>query len=596
MVPPYRVWSVAKPSPIFAVSLVICAQLSGACATADDVPARSDFATGAPADAGGGGEADTRPSPGAGSDAGLPPRPGSGADAGGQPSDAGSATETDAGDPESGQDAGSGSLDAGATPDSGGRADAGSPDALTSDAGDDAGSPFDPPDDPLDPPTSTSCNFDYGFAPVSSGISAPPAAPAPYALPRWDLPTARIAHAEPAPRGTWELVLPADEHKRVDTATLVMPDYWDEMPLFERAAEWDGRRCYEYAGRAQQLTEAQAYDLYVRMVEETLWHEVDETPGHRTVVGVRGAYPGTFRWHGNRANFFNDTLVLLWRDADGTPNVREFPVNTDTGAHDFGRDSSSSLRPNRYYPYVNGWHRSYNALRIDIDSYPVRDDANNNGHWDSERNGWLNGGEADYDRNGGAHNIHMGSVDAPLGSAPIDSWSAGCQVIPGNENWIEFIANAWTGLGDSVDYYLLDARDIAAETWSACATADGSPDCPFEIRSLPYTHSADTSRAGTLRYDQYNCSTANESGRELMYVVNVRTAGTLRASVSTTHPTADPDVHLLEGDAANACLARNHTALEWPVTPGRYVIIVDSWTNSSGTALEGTYTLTVSVE
>ena len=52
------------------------------------------------------------------------------------------------------------------------------------------------------------------------------------------------------------MVLPADEHKRVDTTTLVMPDYWDEMPLFERAAEWDGRRCYEYAGRAQQLTEA----------------------------------------------------------------------------------------------------------------------------------------------------------------------------------------------------------------------------------------------------------------------------------------------------------------------------------------------------
>jgi hypothetical protein len=66
--------------------------------------------------------------------------------------------------------------------------------------------------------------------------------------------------------------------------------------------------------------------------------------------------------------------------------------------------------------------------------------------------------------------------------------------------------------------------------------------------------------------------------------------------VSTTHPTADPDVHLLEGDAANACLARSHTALEWPVTPGRYVILVDSWTNGSGTAFEGSYTLSVSLE
>ena len=30
-----------------------------------------------------------------------------------------------------------------------------------------------------------------------------------------------------------------------------------------------------------------------------------------------------------------------------------------------------------------------------LSSYPVRDDSNKNGHWDSDRNGWLNGGDAD---------------------------------------------------------------------------------------------------------------------------------------------------------------------------------------------------------
>ena len=222
--------------------------------------------------------------------------------------------------------------------------------------------------------------------------------------------------------------------------------------------------------------------LWTRIVEETLWYTLDDAPGKRSVVLIRGAYPGTFQWHGNEPNRFNDTIVLLWRDADGLPHVREYPVNTDTGARDFGYHSSSSLRPNRHYPYTNDRHRSYNALRMGLASYPVRDDTNNNGHWDGDRNGWLDGGPADHDRNGSGHNIHMGSVEGDLGEISVNAWSAGCQVIPGTDNWTEFIRHAWTFLGDRVDAYLIDARDIAPSTWTPCETDEGTHACPIPSR------------------------------------------------------------------------------------------------------------------
>jgi len=145
--------------------------------------------------------------------------------------------------------------------------------------------------------------------------------------------------------------------------------------------------------------------------------------------------------------------------------VREFPVHTDVGARDFGENSSSSLRPNRRYHHINGWHRStYNALYMIDEGYRVRDDTNHNGHWDSDRNGWLPPRTAnDRDRIGGAHNIHTGQVEGSLGTARVGGNSAGCQVIPGMANWIEFIEWLWTGEGDVVEYFLIDVRDIAPD-------------------------------------------------------------------------------------------------------------------------------------
>lgn len=446
----------------------------------------------------------------------------------------------------------------------------------------------------------TSCNFDYSaqFSMLTDEPSPLPRAP------QWSREepaehagawhgSGEIAHADPPPPSTYRV--PVSTLRKVPADSLTLPAYDDDMPLFERGAEWTGpTRCYETPVGVRELTQEQAYDLYQRIAERTTGLAMNVHTEHRTVVGLRGSYPGTFSWHGNAPNKFNDTVVLLWEEASTGKHVREFPVNTDTGAVDFGDASSSSIRANRRYAYVNGWHKTYNALRINESSYRVRDDNNGNGHWDSDRNGWLPpSGEDDYDRTGSGHNIHMGSMDGPLGEAKVKNWSAGCQVIPGMANWIEFITNAWTAEGDAVEYYLVDVRDIPPAVWAPC-TPDGSHACPHLIDSLPFEHAGNTSSQGEKSFDQYNCSTASESGAEVVYELRVNKKGTLTVSVDCPSG-VDVDVHLLDGDDAKACVVRNDKELSYSIAPGRYLIVVDTFA-SGGTEFPGAYTLHVSLK
>ena len=389
-----------------------------------------------------------------------------------------------------------------------------------------------------------------------------------------------------------------NNHPNKDNNDLILPDHVDDMPLFERSTEWNGPRCYQLNETlgGTLYTEDEAFTLYQKLVHETLWRSIDTRPNHRSVIGIRGAQPGTFMWHGNQPNVFNDTIVLLWRDESGIPYVREFPVNTDTGAHNFGVNNSSSLYPNRHYPYINGWHRGYHAIEINLPEYPVRNDSNYNGHWDSDRNGWLSGGSEDYDRLGFAHNIHGSESFAPLSDSLIQNRSAGCQVIPGFANWRQFINLAWTGLGDDVDYYLIDSRDIAPSFFSPCTADDGSHQCPFNIAQFPFYYEGNTAQSMDQRYARYNCDDANEGGAEQVYVLNLPTQGTLRAEL-TVRPefesTVDPDIHLLMGDDDRACLERGHQVVERLVPAGRYLLIVDTWVNGDGEPLAGPYEIEV---
>ena len=96
------------------------------------------------------------------------------------------------------------------------------------------------------------------------------------------------------------------------------------------------------------------------------------------------------------------------------------------------------------------------------------------------------------------------------------------------------------------------------------------------------------------RFDRYNCDDANEGGAEKVYILNIATRGILRAQIeSSDDDLVDPDLHLLQGDDAYACLERGHREMTKELVPGRYVIIVDTWVNNEGIALAGEYSLSL---
>ncbi len=446
-------------------------------------------------------------------------------------------------------------------------------------------------EDPDSEPVPSTCGFGYETIFTSMDLGDTP-------LPRPDGPRppgtgdGSTAHMEPPPPFTYPLSLA----KGLDE--IVMPGYTDDMPLFERAQAWTtGTRCYETPTGVRLLTEGEAFDLYRGIAETTTGVPVDTSTEVRWIVGLRGAYPGTFAWNGNTPDRFNDTIVLLWIDSWGTRHVREFHGHTDVGDYDFGVDSSSSLRPNRRYHYTCGWHSDYSAMDQQESSYPVRDDTNNNGHWDSDRNGWLPPtGERDYDRYGSAHNIHLASVDGPLGTARVQNWSAGCQTIPGIANWTEFIMSAWTDFGDPVGYYLVDVRDIPYSFWFPCAARTGTHECPFEVDTLPsYAHAGDTSLSASDAFDAYNCSSVDESGPEDVYALTLDSYGTLTATVSCAEPAVDVDVYLLDADDSLSCLGRDDATVSRAVSPGRYFVVADTY-STAGTPLVGPYTISIALE
>ena len=159
------------------------------------------------------------------------------------------------------------------------------------------------------------------------------------------------------------------------------------------------------------------------------------------------------------------------------------------------------------------------------------------------------------------------------------------------ENWTAFIEQVWEGEGTAADYFLVDVRDIDPQVWDPCEP-DGCHGCPLEIDAFPYSDRRSTSWVETREFDVYNCSDADESGPEVVYFFTIDTSGTLDVSLDCDEP-VDIDIHLLEGDDPDACLQRGHTDFTYAITPGRYLIIADTWVDEDGEERVGEYTLRV---
>lgn len=141
------------------------------------------------------------------------------------------------------------------------------------------------------------------------------------------------------------------------------------------------------------------------------------------------------------------------------------------------------------------------------------------------------------------------------------------------------------------------------ELWDLLETAFGAEPQPqpghrlrpLPIDALPFHDERDTRDAPGTYFNYYSCAAdVPEYGREWVYSLDVCQPGLLTATVPED-PWVDVDLHLLTEPAEAACLARANLELTTPITPGSYLLVVDTWVRDHVTT-EGPFTLDVTFE
>lgn len=130
---------------------------------------------------------------------------------------------------------------------------------------------------------------------------------------------------------------------------------------------------------------------------------------------------------------------------------------------------------------------------------------------------------------------------------------------------------------------------------NALPPGDSSPESgDIIIDSFPFQDERNTALSNTRRADTYACSPATrEDGPEYWYEVNVSEAGQLIASIEEDMKDGiDVDVHLLSEPHPSSCIARANSELAVDVVPGRYWLVLDTYT-ADGIEKVGPYRLTV---
>jgi len=109
---------------------------------------------------------------------------------------------------------------------------------------------------------------------------------------------------------------------------------------------------------------------------------------------------------------------------------------------------------------------------------------------------------------------------------------------------------------------------------------DGSKATPWNITSLPFTHSANTKK-GSYNFSSYSCNTsANEGGPEFYYKITLTSTKKVRA-FALSADNVDVDIHLKTSLNDNACKARGDKWIEASLTAGTYYFVVDTYASDS---------------
>lgn len=144
----------------------------------------------------------------------------------------------------------------------------------------------------------------------------------------------------------------------------------------------------------------------------------------------------------------------------------------------------------------------------------------------------------------------------------------------------------------------LDAIDTNEPTDTDTSSPPlGTVSDPIAITRFPWVRDLDTRLAESDHLDRYDCSSADESGPELVHRFEVSAAGELVIEVAEGSG-VDVDLHLLDRappttpSSAVPCVARANTRLTRQVTPGDYWLVVDTYV-SAGAPKSGPFKLAV---
>ena len=197
--------------------------------------------------------------------------------------------------------------------------------------------------------------------------------------------------------------------------------------------------------------------MYTReQIKETVqskgYRFFEEDDWNVNIIGVRNSETAN-----EVTNRFDDLITVSYK-TDGVWQYHEFACTTDPGTHwvenIMNAKGVAILKPDQYRcSHKIRKHRGrYDALCQQSPMTVYRD----------------NNRDREYDLDNTETgifgiNIHRATKYAGKKSTQIDKWSAGCQVIAANNDWVKFMKimkKAHTAWGNSFTYTLIESKDI----------------------------------------------------------------------------------------------------------------------------------------
>ncbi len=192
--------------------------------------------------------------------------------------------------------------------------------------------------------------------------------------------------------------------------------------------------------------------------------------------------------------------------------------------------------------------------------------------------GWADGHEGS---SADSTVVSVGDVDAQSQPADVDDADVATDVGP-----------------DSVVGWVDATPDASVDTTDPDPEHAGTWEDPIPVTSMPFVDVRDTTAAPSPVFDVYGCALeTNESGDGFVYEVTVTEPGTLNGLVDDQPgDDVDVDLHLLNGTYPDACVIRDNLGWSFPVTPGTWYVVVDTWSSEAGPPLAGPYKMVLTFE